>query len=147
VIKYDDHSNSRICRQYYFYFVWLFRMRTFFSVWHLHLSCSQFHQHCTRAFFVRKAIKQLLSSYILALQFFGARILAKKVWVKSWRNWHLNYDFSRANFKTFVLFSSWKETVNAMAFLHNFLCCIISHDFRRCFIKKPSHDFRSLRNL
>ncbi len=28
-----------------------------------------------------------------------------------------------------------------------FLCCIISHDFRRCFIKKPSHDFRSLQNL
>ncbi len=26
-------------------------------------------------------------------------------------------------------------------------CCIISHDFRRCFIKKPSHDFRSLQNL
>jgi len=24
------------------------------------------------------------------------------------------------------------------------ICCIISHDFRRCFIKKPSHDFRSL---
>ncbi len=37
------------------------------------------------------------------------------------------------------------------AFLHlHFLfelpCCIISHDFRRCFIKKPSHDFRSLQN-
>jgi len=28
-----------------------------------------------------------------------------------------------------------------------FICCIISHDFRRCFIKKPSHDFRSLQNL
>ncbi len=27
------------------------------------------------------------------------------------------------------------------------LCCINSHDFRRCFIKKPSHDFRSLQNL
>jgi hypothetical protein len=26
-------------------------------------------------------------------------------------------------------------------------CCINSHDFRRCFIKKPSHDFRSLQNL
>ncbi len=26
-------------------------------------------------------------------------------------------------------------------------CCINSHDFRRCFIKKPTHDFRSLQNL
>jgi len=26
-------------------------------------------------------------------------------------------------------------------------CCINSHDFRRCSIKKPSHDFRSLQNL
>jgi len=29
---------------------------------------------------------------------------------------------------------------------HFNMCCINSHDFRRCFIKKPSHDFRTLQN-
>jgi len=34
-----------------------------------------------------------------------------------------------------------------LSLLSAHMCCIISHDFRRCFIKKPSHDFRSLQNL
>jgi len=51
--------------------------------------CSQFHQHCTCTFFVRKCFKQLFSSYILALQFFCAKILAQNACVKCWWNWHV----------------------------------------------------------
>ncbi len=52
--------------------------------------CGQFHQHCTREFYVRKCFMQLFSSYILALQLFGKKILAKKASVKYWWNWHLD---------------------------------------------------------
>ncbi len=40
-------------------------------------------------YFVQKGFKQLFSSYILALQFFTTKILAKKICIKCWWNWHL----------------------------------------------------------
>jgi hypothetical protein len=44
-------------------------------------TCNQFHQHCTLAFYVRECFEQLVSSYILVLQFFGR----KKYWQKGAR--------------------------------------------------------------
>jgi hypothetical protein len=46
----------------------------------------QFQQHFTRTFFVQKCFAQLFSTYILALYFFGKRILAQKMHVKCWWN-------------------------------------------------------------
>ena len=44
----------------------------------------QFHQHFTSSFFVRKSFEQLFCTYGLGLYFFGARILAQKLFVKCW---------------------------------------------------------------
>ncbi len=49
---------------------------------------SQFHQHFGRSFFVRKFRAQLFCTYILCLYLFGARILAQKLLLKCWWNWH-----------------------------------------------------------
>ncbi len=51
--------------------------------------CSKFHQQFIRNFFVWKCFTQLFSSYILALNFFGAKILVPKVRIKYWWIWHL----------------------------------------------------------
>ena len=51
------------------------------------LSRCQFHQHFTSSFFVRKALEQLFCTYIVGLNFFGARKLAQKLLVKCWWNW------------------------------------------------------------
>jgi len=42
----------------------------------------KFHQHFTCCFFVLKSFVQLFSSYSLALNFFGKRILAQKLLIK-----------------------------------------------------------------
>ncbi len=44
-------------------------------------------QHISSNFFVQKCFGQLFSSYSLALYFFGKRILAQKLLLKSWWNW------------------------------------------------------------
>ncbi len=49
----------------------------------------QFHQHFMRGFFVQKFCPQLFCTYILGLYFFGARMLAQKLLIKCWWNWHL----------------------------------------------------------
>ncbi len=49
----------------------------------------QFHQHSTCSFYVRKLFAQLFCAYILGLYFTGARLLAQKLSVEYWWNWHL----------------------------------------------------------
>ncbi len=41
------------------------------------------------SFFVQKFCTQLFCTYILSLYFFGARVVAQKVLIKCWWNWHL----------------------------------------------------------
>ncbi len=52
----------------------------------------QFHQHFTQNFFVQKYFAQLLSTYILALKFFGERISVQKLLKKCWWNWKVEIE-------------------------------------------------------
>jgi hypothetical protein len=52
---------------------------------------SQFHQHFTCTF-LPIFWRQKLQSCVLGLEFFGAKISAKKVCVKGWWNWHLHHN-------------------------------------------------------
>jgi len=54
-----------------------------------HVTWCKFLQHFTRNFFTWKCFSKLFFSYSLALQFFGAKILAQKLLVKCWWNWLL----------------------------------------------------------
>jgi len=62
---------------------------------------NRFHQHFTRNFFEQKCFAQIVSTYILALKFFGKRISAQKLLVKCWWNLllfvHLKKYFCKIN--------------------------------------------------
>ncbi len=60
--------------------------------WAVEALCSQFHQSFTHKFFVQMCVAQLFSSYILASNFFGTKILAQKSHIKWWWNWHLIFE-------------------------------------------------------
>ncbi len=49
---------------------------------------SQFHQYFMSSFFKQKFFVQLLYAYNLRSYFFGKRILAQKLLIKCWWNWH-----------------------------------------------------------
>jgi len=48
----------------------------------------QFHQYLMSSFFIQKFFAQLWCAYNLGLQFFGEGILAQKLLIKCWWNWH-----------------------------------------------------------
>ncbi len=83
---------------------------------------SQFHQHFTSSFFVQKCYEHLFSSYSFCLNFCGKRILAEKLLVKCWWNWHLekghifllNAIKYRPKFSTFLIVSR-SNTVNSIS--------------------------------
>jgi len=65
----------------------------------------QFHQHCMQEFFVWKCFALLFSSYVLALKFFGAKILAQKASVKCWWNRTTGVNFIGMLYAAFCLYS------------------------------------------
>jgi hypothetical protein len=50
-------------------------------------SC-QFHQHYTRAFFIRKFYAKIFGTYILGLSFFWCKNIGANALLKCWWNWH-----------------------------------------------------------
>ncbi len=52
-------------------------------------SWSQFHQHSTCSFYVRKLHTQLFCTYVLGLYFTGVSLPAQKLCVERWWNWAL----------------------------------------------------------
>jgi len=67
---------------------------------------SQFHQHFTRVFFCTKANWAHFLLLRLALQFFEAKISAKKLCVKCWGNWLL-VTCSKVEFKLTISLVTW----------------------------------------
>ena len=57
----------------------------------------QFHQHLTSSFCADNLAPKIFCAGSLALWVFGARILAQKLLVKCWWNWHLvnNYKYKQ----------------------------------------------------
>ncbi len=48
----------------------------------------QFHQHFTSTFLVQKYLEQIFFTFCFCLHFFGKIILAQKLLIKCWWNWH-----------------------------------------------------------
>ncbi len=65
-------------------------------------SLSQFHQHFTHVFFVRKCFEQLFSSYILALEFLEPKFWTKTACVKRWWNWRHGAVKKNSSFRSFL---------------------------------------------